>query len=247
MGDANHSADGQSRTSDPKVRAAGEWLAEQALGYVQDSAGRVRVEDYIAILAALAGEAALLSAGLFDLETAGFTPGSAIFGDAINDILTGDTDDPAVVPEASVLGILVRELVPTVAPAECFASPGDIYKHVAASVNAAGWGCVTTTVGDEHEPGVMPIRATFELRAAVDEAQSKAGLPIEFRYVPCALALATGIRQVRDAQDVRLTVQLALEVVFGMAKMAPMTRAAFNAVAADASAATRAEPHKRPE
>jgi len=229
----------------PQVRSAAKRLANDALAYVQDPAGRVRVEDYVTVLAALAGEAALLSAGLFDLETAGVTPGSAVFGNAINDILTGDTEDPAAVPEASVLGILIRELVPSVAPAECFASPGDIYKHVAASVNAAEWGCVTTTVGDEHEPTVMPIRATFELRAAVNEAQSKAGLPPKLRYVPCALGLAIGIKQVQAALDIRVTVRLALEVVFGMAKMTPMSRAAFNAVAADASATTGVEPHER--
>jgi hypothetical protein len=225
-----------SPAADPKVRAEGEWLAEQALGYVQDEAGRVRVEDYIAVLAALTGEAALISAKLFDLEAAAFAPGSAIFGDAINDILTGDTDDPAKVPEASVLGILARELLPAVAPAECFADPGAIYKHIAATVGSTEWGCVATTVGDDHAPGVMPIRAAFELREAVDEVQSKAGLPTELRYVPCALALAAGIGQVREALDVRVTVRLALEIVFGMAKMAPMSRAAFESVSDDPSA-----------
>jgi hypothetical protein len=221
----------ESPAADSKARAAGEWLAGQALGYVRDPAGRVRVEDYICVLASVAGEAALLSAKLFDLETSGLPPGSAIFGDRINEILTGDTGDLSTVPEASVLGILVRELVPAVAPAECFAEPDSIYRHVAATVNSAEWGHVATTVGTDHEPGVMPIRAAFELRAAVDEAQSKAGLPTELRYIPCALALAAGIRQVGEALDVRITVQLALEIVFGMAKMAPMSKAAFEAVA----------------
>jgi hypothetical protein len=46
-----------------------DWLAKQALVRVQDAqTGRVRVEDYLTVLAAMTGEAALLTSGVIDRE-----------------------------------------------------------------------------------------------------------------------------------------------------------------------------------
>lgn len=221
---------GLTMTSRPGVRAAGIQLAKAALDHVKDSRG-VRVEDYLTVLAATTGEAALVSALGFDIERSTFTPGAAVFGDEINRVLSGDATDAGAVPPDSVVGILIHELVGDVVPISSFNSLDSLYAHVAASVGKAGWGEITTTVGPEHQPSVLPLRAAFELRGAVDKAQSQARLPLNLRYVPCALALAEGVRQVQAAMDVRISVQLALEVVFAMAKMAPMSTVAFEAVA----------------
>jgi hypothetical protein len=219
----------------PAVRDAAEKLVGIALASVEDGAGRVRVEDFVTVLAAAAGEAALVSAGVLDIETSTIPPGAAVFGDAINVILTGDSGDLTRVPSDSLVGILVRELVPGIVSLDDFGSPDSFYSHVASTVGQAPWGSVSTTVGPDHQPSVLPLRAAFELREAVAAAQARAGLAPNRRYVLCALALAGGLRQVRQAIDVRIALQLALEVVFGMAKMAPMSRAAFDAVARDVS------------
>jgi hypothetical protein len=72
-----------------------------------------------------------------------------------------------------------------------------------------------------------PIRLAFELRPAVEAACSAAAVTAVQRHLPCALALASGLEQVRDSIDIKVALTLALEVVFGMAKMAPMSRRAF--------------------
>jgi hypothetical protein len=212
----------------PTVRAAAQQLAQAALARVQDPAtGRVRVEDYLTALAAITGEAALVAAGVLDIETSEILPGSPVFGDPINVVLSGDGSDLAGVPPESVAGILLGELVPDTVALDDFGSLERLYRHVAASVGAAPWGAVLTTVPSGSQPTVLPLQIAFELRPAVDAAVVGSGLDRADRHVPCALALAAGLKQVREAIDIRVGLTLALEVVFGMAKMAPMSRRAF--------------------
>jgi hypothetical protein len=211
-----------------QVRGAAEGLARAALASVQDQAtGRVRAEDYVAVLAAVTGEAALVSGLRFDIEASPLTPGSAVFGPGINEILSGDSAD--TIDPDSVVAILRRELIPATAAEDVFPDLLALYRDVAANVGRAAWGTVATTVDEAHRPGVVPLQVAFELRSAVERAQSEAGLPTARRYVPCALALAIGLRQVSGVAPMRVVVPLALEVVFGMAKMAPISRAAFDA------------------
>ena len=201
------------------------------MGYVQEESGAVRVEDYVTVLATLTGEAALVAADLYDIETSTITPGTAVFGDAINCILSGDQSDVAKCPADSVVGILVSELVPATVPLDLFRPLDGFYAWVAASVGKVPWGNVTTSVAASNKPHVVPLRVAYELRDAVDAAQSKAGLSRGLRHVVCAVALADCLKQVKPACDVSMAVTLAMEVAFGTAKMAPMSRAAFETVA----------------
>jgi hypothetical protein len=107
---------------------------------------------------------------------------------------------------------------------------------VAAHVGDQEWGNVYVSVGADHAPTVPPIRLAFELRPVVEAACAESGIPPTQRHQPCALALASALEQVREAIDIKIGLRLALEVVFGMAKMAPMSRRAFAEVAgADAA------------
>lgn len=215
----------------PAVRKSAAQLAKIAMGYVQEESGAVRVEDYVTVLAALTGEAALLAAELYGIETSTIPPGSAVFGNGINDILSGDQPDVAKCPADSVVGILVSELVPATVALDLFRPLDGFSAWVAASVGKAAWGNVTTSVAASNKPHVMPLRVAYELRGAVDAAQSKAGLARRLRHVVCAVALADCLKQVKPACDMSMAVTLAMEVVFGTAKMAPMSRAAFDTVA----------------
>jgi hypothetical protein len=219
---------------DAALRAQAEGLAAVALAYVQDPATkRVRVEDYLTVLAAMTGEAAVVSAGVFDIEHTDLTPGAAVFGDAINHVLTGDSSSIADVPATSIVGMLVHELVPLVVTIDAFGPLERLYAHVAETVNSAPWGTVALTIPTDNQPSVMPLRAAFELRSAVEAAQESLGLAPAQRYVPCTLALAVAIGQVRAAIDVPIALTLSLEVVFGMAKMVPMSRAAFESTGSE--------------
>jgi hypothetical protein len=189
----------------------------------------------------MTGEAALVAAGVFDVEASDITPGSPVFGDPINAVLSGDTTDWTAVPPDSVAAILVDELVPRVVPLEQFGSLEDLYRHVAGQVGSAPWGAVSVDVPVDNQPAVLPLQVAFELRSAVDTAVAEAGIPGRLRHVPCAVALAEGIRQVQGAIDLRVAMTIALQVAFGMAKLAPMSRRAFDA---QSSAAGRPPDHE---
>ena len=193
-------------------------LRDGALALVQDERG-VRVEDYLASLAAATGEAALATAG-FDVVGHDLTPGAPLFYEPVNHVLTGDVLED--VPAGSLYGIL-QGLVdgpPT---------PKELYEHVASNVGAAEWGHVTLTLGADHQPWILPLRAAFELRPTVLALESDRGLAVSDRAALAATALRAAIEQVGDAIDRSLAVRLALEVTFGMAKMTPMTQAAMDA------------------
>lgn len=216
---------------DAAARKAASALVDTAIARVQDPGGRVRAEDFLAVLAALTGEATLVASGVMDIEATDLTPGAPVFGDPMNLLLTGDQLDPAAAPPGSVVGVLVRELVPDVVPLDAFADLRGAYARMAAGVGAAGWGGVVTSVPEANQPRVLPIQVAYELREAVGDALGQSGLPAARRHELCALALASGLRLAKGAIDPRVAVTLALEVTFGMAKMVPMSRRAYEAMA----------------
>jgi hypothetical protein len=223
--------DGAAAVADPRTRAASERLADRAIEWLKDDAGRVRVEDYLTVLGALAGEAALVAARVLASVPPdhALPPGSAVFGDAINEILTGDTADLASVPPGSLVGIVAREIVPGLVSAGEFPRLDELYRNVAANVGKTPWGHVAVSVPDDNRPTVPPLFAAYALRGVVDSAQTEAALPNPLRHVPPALALAHGLRQVDGAIDMEIGVRLALEVVFGTAKLAPLSQADVDA------------------
>ena len=214
--------------ADPaKFEEATSALADGALAYVRDDAGRVRVEDYLTVLGAVTGEASLLAAGLFEVEQTSMAPGSPVFGDAINVVLSGDAIELSDAPPDSVVGLLISSLVPRVLSLEDLPTLRSLYEHVAKNVGSAPWGEVATSVPDANKPTVVPLRAAFEMRPLVDAACERAKVQTSRRHIPCALALAKALEQTRQAIDPKVAARLALEITFGMAKTVPMSRAAF--------------------
>jgi len=208
-----------------------------AISRLQDERG-IRVEDSLTALAAVTGEAALVDAALFDVESTELTPGSAVFGDEINRMLTGDETDLHALPATSVVGVLRDRLVPGVVVAQAFGPVERLYAQVAAGVGSTPWGEVPLSVPDEHRPGIQPLRLAFELRPAVEAAvaavqEGNGSAPVAGRRIPCAVALASAVERTAQAIDVAIGLTLSLEVVFGMAKTVPMSRRAFEESAGD--------------
>lgn len=199
-------------------------IRQAALRLVQEPDGRVRVEDYLTTLAAATGEAALAASG-YDVEHHDLTPGSALFHDPVNARLTGD---PVRLPApAGTVWSILAGLQDRVVPASAYPSPEDLYGRVAGGVGGQGWGEVPLTVGPDHAPSQPPLRRAFELRPAVLETERSFNAPVTDRHVVTASALAAAIEQTKDAIDPEVALRLSLEVVFGMAKMAPMTASRF--------------------
>lgn len=205
-------------------------VRDAALQLVQDERG-VRVEDYLTVLAAAAGEATLVDADLFDIEANDLTPGAGVFGDAINQVLTGDATDAAGLHPTTTVGVLVDQLVPDVVGTDAFGELGERYARVAAAAGSLPWGEVAVALPDDHRPWVLPLRVAFELRPVVVAAAAAAADAGWSRHEVVAAALASAIAQAAGALDPPTSVGLALDVTFGMAKVVPMSRAAFEEAA----------------
>jgi hypothetical protein len=207
----------------PDIEAAAVRIRDAALAMVQTADGRVRVEDYLTALAAAAGEAALAAAG-FDVENHPLTPGSALFFEPVNAVLTGDPIPAGGAPAGTVWSILLPLAAAIGAP---LPDPESLYRHVASTIGDADWGYVATTLPAASQPTVMPLRAAYELRAGIIAAEQAAGGAVEGRHVLVTTALVQAIEQTSAAIDAPTAVRLSCEVLFGMAKTAPMTAAAF--------------------
>lgn len=210
-------------------------LRDAAMAMVRDERG-VRVEDYLTTLAAAVGEAAIVDAGVIDIEANDLTPGAGILGDAINQVLTGDVTELAGVDPGSVVGLLREQLLTTGnADAGDFGSLERLYRHVVEHMAASEWGQVAVSVPEDHAPWVLPLQMAFQMRPFVLQAMATVALPPEAvvegralgwgRHVPCTLALASAIVQTAGAIERSVAITLSLEVVFGMAKMVPMSQA----------------------
>ena len=213
-------------------------VQSHAMDLVRDDDQRVRAEDYVAVLAAATGEAALVDSGCIDIERTELIPGQGIFGDAINRVLSGDRTTLENPGPFTVIGILRRHLVPAVVAGEAFEPTLRLYEHVAASVGASPWGSVVVSVPVVHRPRILPLQSAFRMRPFVDAEAERLGFPaaqpvdgeptVWSRHALCTSALASAISQTASTLEPQIATTLALEVAFGMAKMVPMSMIAFD-------------------
>lgn len=207
------------------LETAATVIRDAAFDYVLDDRG-VRVEDYVATLAAVTGEAALVSSGVVDIEAAPVEPGTALFGPPIDEVLTGDTTDLFACGPETVAGLLRDGLAGHLVPPEVL-DLGRVVRWVAEHVGRAPWGQASLSVPADNRPAVIPLRAAFEMRPAVVTAcaplSPDGAAYLRGRHVPCALALVSALEQTAEAIDPAVSVTLAIEIAFTMAKMMPMS------------------------
>lgn len=203
-------------------------LARTALSMVRNPAdGGVRVEDYLTVLAAAAGEAVLAATGYVDLDAPreGLNPGSVILGPQINVLLTGDVAAFREAKLGSVAWQLMSLTGPELFTRADFAVVDDVLGLLTSTVGQAEWGAVVTTVPDANKPRILPLRAAFEMRPHVDRVQAALGLPIERRHAPCVRALAVALRETRYAIMPEIAIALSVQILFAMSKTVPVPRA----------------------
>ena len=195
--------------------AAQEFVAMLRHVYT-DRHDRIDAPTIIGGAAALTGEFALRATGL-PLPRIGF-----VFGDPINEILFEGGRDQATLWEimeksASAVGLPKADL-----PAA-----RDVFGRVAAAaatITRDGGGAVfpPLSIPDAHYPKEWSPNAGPRLRAAVQE------IAMRYRLTPrqtaLALGMATGdlIRMNKDLLPPKVAFQLAVEVMFSTAKMAPL-------------------------
>jgi hypothetical protein len=201
-----------------KAEAAADALAQMLRHAYTDRDNRIHAPTIIGGAAALTGEFALRAAGI-PLPKIGF-----VFGDPINAILFEGGDDQATLWEiiettASALGLAKQDLPDA---REIF---GRIAAAAAAIMQHRGSGTVfpPLSIPDEHYPTEWSPNAGPRLRGAVQEIAARHRLTP--RQTALALGMATGnlIHQGKDLLPTKIAFQLAVEVMFATAKMAPLT------------------------
>jgi len=195
-------------------------IREAAIQLVQEPGGGVRVEDYIATVAAATGEAALAAAG-FDVQHHDLPAGSVLHYDAVRDRLTGD---PVMSPApAGTVWSILEPLVGRVVSSTALPDAQELYDQTDRNLGQAGPWRLVTTVGDDHAPARAPLHQAFLLRAAVLETERLFAAAVSERHIVTASALTSAIDQTKSAIDPAVSLRLALEVLFGVARLAPMT------------------------
>jgi hypothetical protein len=204
-------------------------LVQLVVNSLRDDKG-VRAEDAICVLATVVGERCIDAAGDYDLRRHTLTPGSRVFSDQVNYLVSGDvaSADLAEISASSVVGILRDRLVGRSYDRADFPALSAVFRGFAAKVGtAAAWGTVPLSVPERHQPSLIPLRIGYETRPAVDKVLSPLGGDKQRILRTAVLALAQLLEAVRQAIDPKIALRLALELVNGMAKTAPMTEAAL--------------------
>jgi hypothetical protein len=197
----------------------------------------VRAEDVITVAASITGELCIEAAGEFNPRKHQFGPGSRILSDKVNELLFGDVPEAAIdmIPATSIVGILRDQLLRSGYSKADFPCLKTVCEHFAANIGTQDdWGKVPLAVPDKNQPFVLPLQVAYETRSLVDQIfQPLSGSEDKLRAA--ALALAEALVAVRQAIDAKTAVLLALQMVNGMAKTAPMTDEAMESLSATAT------------
>jgi len=200
-----------------KAEAAAEDLAQMLCHAYTDRNNCIDAPTIVGGAAALTGEFTLRAAGI-RLPKIGF-----VFGDPINRILFEGGDDRATLWQiieatASALGLSDDDLP----------DAREVFGRVAAAAaammrNVDGAVFPPLSVPPEHYPKEWSPNAGPRLRGAVQAIAARYRLTP--RQTAFALGMATGnlIHQRQDFLPPRIAFQLAVEVMFSTAKMAPLT------------------------
>ena len=189
-------------------------------------AGRIRVEDLLSAAAAASGEACLKATGMLDPEKHGYPPGTPVFSDAANSILSRDSVDWAGA-EGSVFFRIRAGALDRGYPPDAFPDVADVYRVLVAGIGSVGWGWVPLSVSEDHRPRVEPLRDAYELRRPVGAVFEARGVRPADRPGVLADAIVIELGRVIAAIDARIAIRLVLETMNGMAKTAPMTDVAM--------------------
>jgi hypothetical protein len=190
--------------------------------------GRIHAEDLISAAAAIVGEISIEAGGDFNPRKHDFTPGQRVLSAKANVLFSGDTDISDA-PADSIVGIFCEKLRTCGFQGADFPpSLKEIFSYFVANIGKAeDWGKVPLSVPKDHLPFMMPLRAAYESRAAVDKLFAPLAGDTKLRLRAATLALAETLCQTRDVLDRKVAITLALETVNGMSKTAPMTDAAM--------------------
>ncbi len=187
--------------------------------------GRIRAEDMIAVAGSITAEACIGAAGDFNPREHRFVPGARVFSTKVNELFSGDTADAGIdgPPSVSIVGMLRDRLLASGYNKSDFPTLKVILQDFAANIGKpSDWGRVPLSVPPENVPSILPLQVAYENRPTVDRIFQPLTDPQE-RLHAAVLTLAEALVAVRDVIDKKIALLIALQIVNGMAKTAPMT------------------------
>jgi hypothetical protein len=197
----------------PKTLAASQEFVALLLAEYGDRNGHVHAPSVIGAAAALTGEFAQRAGGVsLDTRKPGY-----VFGDAVNEVLLeGAEKGRATVWDCLQragrdAGLSEREIV----------DPIEVIKNVAAAVGGPSF--PPLTVPSEHYPHEYSPNACVRLRPKVIAIADRLDLSRRDLAIGLAMAIYGLILLTRETVPPAISVRLAAEIVFGVAKMNPLT------------------------
>jgi len=203
----------------------------QALADGLKKNGRIRAEDMITAAASITAESCIGVAGDYNPRKHNLVPGSRVFSTKVNELFSGDSRDESIdsPPAGSIVGMLRDKLLASGYDRSDFPSLKKIFQYFAASAGKPStWGSVAVSIPQGNAPSILPLRVAYETRPTVDRIFQPLTNPQE-RLHASVLALAEALIAVREVIDRKIALLLALQIVNGMAKTAPMTDDAMEA------------------
>jgi len=194
---------------------------------VEKPRGRYRCEDLVSAIAAFAGEACMRQAAEFDCDNHRFAPGTPVFSQKVNVVLSGDRCDWAQIPATSAFGRIFNML--TQHPdgpwsADSFPDVAALYRRFAearrGTATRESFGKAPLSIPGKHFPVVPPLRAAHNLRCAVFARWPLAPEPAI--SVMAQMVLLKILLTIRPHLDEHIALTLALETMNAMAKTAPL-------------------------
>ncbi len=209
-------------------------IGELVMRRLTDRKTGIRCEDAICAAAAIIGERCIDVAGDFPLRDHQIAPGSRVFSDKINELLCGDRAEIKIasLPADSVFGLLRAGVGETLYPEAEFPTLVSVFSGFAAGIGQGDkWGKVPVTVIRAHHPWISPLQFAFETRDKVDAILESVAADKRRCLEISTKVLAALLNRMAGAIPPDIALRLAFEIVNGMAKTAPMTKAAMRAAA----------------
>ena len=225
-GEKEHPPAGKKPTDLREIAHYGGFLSQMVVEGLTQPNGKVIPQDAIALMAAIAAERVIDASGEIPLRDHELVPGSRFSSDKVNSLLFGDSGDGSweALPKASVFGFLRAQLLTQKFQPADFPDLRGILKDFAArGENPSFAGTVPLTIPTEKFPNLSPLKIGFESRRDVDERLRP--LPDRLEKLTASLwALMEILVFARQGMDPPTALRLAVEILHGMAKTAPMTQ-----------------------
>ncbi len=213
------------------VQVCAENLSRAIVEGLKDHSGRVRVEDVVTVAAAVNAELCIEASRHIHPRNHQLRPGSVVLAPRLNELFCGDVLEVEKMPSETLIGSLRDEITKYGYAISDFPSIStDVFQYFAANVGKSSrFGEVPLSVPDLNRPSIPPLPAGCLARPLVDQAFQPLTSTQE-RLQAGMLTLAEALKIARRVMDEKIALLLALQILNGVSKMAPITDELFESI-----------------